>query len=67
MGGVVKVGDYVYASGEKNRYWYCLDWKTGETKWKDNTVGVGSVIAAGIHQGVLYLRHGSSLMAYKVK
>jgi outer membrane protein assembly factor BamB len=109
MGGFVKVGDYVYGSGEKNRYWYCIDWKTGETKYKDNQVGVGNVIAADgmlycysdrgdfalvkaspekfdvvgkfkitkgtdqhwahpvIHKGVLYVRHGNTLMAYKVK
>lgn len=109
MGGFVKLGDYVYGSGEKNRYWYCIDWKTGETKYKDNRIGVGNVIAADgmlycysdrgdfalvratpekfdlvskfkialgtnqhwahpvIHNGVLYVRHGDALMAYKVK
>jgi outer membrane protein assembly factor BamB len=112
MGGFVKIGDYVYSSGEKNRYWYCIDWKTGETKYKDNQLGVGNVIAnvigndamlycysdrgdfalvkAGpekfdivsqfkitlgtdqhwahpvIHKGILYVRHGNTLMAYKV-
>jgi outer membrane protein assembly factor BamB len=109
MGGAVKVGDYVYGSGERKRYWYCIDWKTGETKYKDNQLGVGVVIAADgmlycysdkgemalvratpekfdlvskfnitlgteqhwahpvIHSGVLYVRHGNTLMAYKVK
>jgi outer membrane protein assembly factor BamB len=108
-GAAVKVGDYVYGSGEKNRYWYCVDWKTGETKWKDNSIGVGNIIAADgmlycysdkgelalveanpekftlkgkikitlgtnqhwahpvIYKGVLYLRHGDTLMAYKIK
>ena len=108
MGGIVKIGDYVYGSGEKNRYWYCVDWKTGETKYKSNEVGVGNIIAADgmlycysdkgemalvkatpekfelvskfaitlgtdqhwahpvIHRGVLYVRHGDALMAYKV-
>ncbi|MDR2811305.1 MAG: PQQ-binding-like beta-propeller repeat protein [Tannerellaceae bacterium] len=108
MGGIVKWGDYVYGSGEKNRYWYCVDWKTGETKYKSNKIGVGNVIAADgmlycysdrgemalvkatpdgfdvaskfsitlgteqhwahpvIYKGVLYVRHGNTLMAYKI-
>jgi outer membrane protein assembly factor BamB len=108
MGGFIKIGDYIYGSGEKNRYWYCIDWKTGETKYKDNKLGVGNVIAddgmlycysdrgdfalvkAGpekfdivsrfkitlgtdqhwahpvIYKGVLYVRHGNALMAYKI-
>ncbi|GHU54158.1 polyvinylalcohol dehydrogenase [Bacteroidia bacterium] len=108
MGGIVKVGDYVYGSGEKNHFWYCVDWKTGETKYKSNELGVGDVIFADgmlycysdkgevalvkptpekfdliskfnitlgtdqhwahpvIHKGILYVRHGDALMAYKV-
>jgi outer membrane protein assembly factor BamB len=108
MGGVVKVGDYLYGSGEKNRYWYCIDWHTGETKYKSNQIGTGNVIAADgmlycysdrgemalvkaspsrfevvsqfkitlgtdqhwahpvIYKGVLYVRHGNTLMAYKI-
>ncbi|GHT59233.1 polyvinylalcohol dehydrogenase [Bacteroidia bacterium] len=112
MGGFVKIGDYVYSSGEKNRYWYCVDWKTGETKYKNNQLGVGNVIAnvigddamlycysdkgdlalvkasqekfdiiskvkitlgtdqhwahPVIYKGVLYVRHGNTLMAYKI-
>ncbi|MDR1897236.1 MAG: PQQ-binding-like beta-propeller repeat protein [Prevotellaceae bacterium] len=108
MGGAVKVGNYIYGSGEKNRYWYCIDWNTGETRFKDNKIGVGDIISADgmlycysdkgelalvkatpekfdlisrfkitlgtnqhwahpvIHKGVLYLRHGDALMAYKI-
>jgi hypothetical protein len=108
MGGAVKVGNYIYGSGEKNRYWYCIDWNTGETVYKDNKIGVGNVIACNgmlycysdrgemalvkpgadkfdimgkfnitmgtnqhwahpvIYKGVLYVRHGSTLMAYKI-
>jgi len=50
-GGAVKVGDYVYGSGERNRYWYCIDWRTGEVKWRDNELSMGNVIAA---DGMLY-------------
>ena len=109
MGGAVKMGGYVYGSGEKNRYWYCIDWATGETVYKDNQIGVGNVIACDgmlycysdkgemalvkaspekfevvskynitlgteqhwahpvIYKGVLYVRHGNTLMAYNIK
>jgi outer membrane protein assembly factor BamB len=51
LGGAVKIGNYVYGSGEKNRYWYCIDWRTGETKYKSNAIGVGNIISA---DGMLY-------------
>ncbi|MDR3253312.1 MAG: PQQ-like beta-propeller repeat protein [Tannerella sp.] len=108
LGGAVKVGDYVYGSGERNRFWYCVDWNTGETKYKSGDFGVGNVIYADgmlycysdkgevalvratpekfdlkgqfkvtlgtdqhwahpvIYKGVLYVRHGNTLMAYKI-
>lgn len=54
VGGVVKVGDYIYgANWENNRMgnWVCLDWNTGkvmyEKKWKNK----GSIITA---EGMLY-------------
>jgi outer membrane protein assembly factor BamB len=109
LGAAVKIGNYVYGSGEKNRYWFCVDWKTGETKYKDNQIGVGNIIAADgmlycysdkgefalveaspekfnvvskfkitlgtnqhwahpvIYKGILYVRHGDTLMAYNIK
>ena len=108
MGGAVKIGDYVYASGHNNQYFFCVDWKTGETKYKVNELFPCNVISADgmlycyntkgsmnlvkpnpekfdmassfkvtlgtgehwahpvIHAGVLYLRHGDTLMAYKI-
>ena len=108
MGGAIKVGDYVYASGHNHNYWFCVDWKTGETKYKVKELSPCNVIFADgmlycysetgvmglvkpdpnkfdlvsnfkvtlgtgehwahpvIHQGVLYIRHGDTLMAYKV-
>jgi outer membrane protein assembly factor BamB len=111
-GGIVKVGNYVYMGGDPraSRYWHCVDWNTGEVKWKDNTLMVGAVIADGdgmlylytergemalvranpnkfdlvsqfpitmgtaqhwahpvIYKGVLYVRHGNTLMAYKIR
>ena len=111
MGGAVKVGDYIYSSSHNNsRGWYCLDVKTGETKWRSGAeFGQSSIIYADgmlyvysyngnmylvkpnpnqleivsqftvtlgtnqhwahpvIHEGVLYIRHGDALMAYKIK
>jgi outer membrane protein assembly factor BamB len=109
-GGVVKIGDYAYGSGDYQKYWFCLNWKTGETMYKDNSLGAGGVTIAAdgmlycytekgemalvrpnpekfeivsrfpitlgtdqhwahpvIYQGVLYVRHGDTLMAYKIK
>jgi hypothetical protein len=109
MGGAIKVGDYLYASGHTNNNWFCIDWKTGETKYKVRDIGRGNIIFADgllycysergemflvkpnpetfeivssfkitlgteqhwahpvIHQGILYIRHGDTLMAYKIK
>ena len=110
MGGAIKVGDYVYATGhEAGRFWFCVNWKTGETMYKVREFAQSNVIFADgmlyvysdngsmnlvkpnheklelvssfkvtlgtrehwahpvIHEGVLYLRHGDTLMAYKVK
>ena len=109
MGGVIKIGDYLYASGHTNNNWFCVDWKTGETKYKVQDIGRGNIISADgmlycysergemflvkpnpekfemvssfkitmgtnqhwahpvIHQGVLYIRHGDTLMAYKIR
>jgi outer membrane protein assembly factor BamB len=108
IGAMVKVGDYAYGSGDANRFWFCVDWKTGELKYKENTLPVGNIIAAdgmlycysdrgdfalvrttpekfdivsrfpvtmgtdqhwahpAIYKGVIYVRHGNTLMAYKI-
>ena len=110
MGGVIKVGDYLYGMGHFNTGFYCIDWKTGETKYRAAEIAKGITIFADgmlycyneakgemwlvkpnptefepvsnfkitlgtnqhwahpvIHDGVLYIRHGEALMAYKVK
>ena len=109
MGSAIRIGDYVYASGHQNKYWFCVDWKTSETKYKVKDLAPCNVISADgmlycysekgtmnlikpnpekfelvssfnitlgtdahwahpvIHNGVLYIRHGDALMAYKVK
>jgi len=108
IGGMVKVGDYIYTSGDSKRGFYCIDWKTGEIKYKYSNITCAIVSADGmlycyynngemclikpnaekfelvssfkvtlgtdqhwahpvIHEGILYLRHGDTLMAYKIK
>ncbi|MDR2233463.1 MAG: PQQ-binding-like beta-propeller repeat protein [Tannerella sp.] len=46
IGGAVKVGDYVYASGHQHRYWFCVDWNTGETRYKVTDIAPCNVIFA---------------------
>ena len=106
--GPVKAGDYVYTTAHNNRGFHCIDWKTGETKYKVDHPQGSMVYADGmlycyddkggmslikanpdkfdllskfnitlgtqehwahpvIHQGVMYIRHGDALMAYKIK
>jgi len=110
MGGVIKVGNYIYGSGHQNIGFYCIDWKTGETKYRASEIAkCNTVFADGmlycyneakgemclvkpnpekfemvssfkitlgtnqhwahtvIHEGVLYLRHGDTLMAYSLR
>lgn len=44
LGGMVKIGDYIYGSGDKSRNWFCIEWNTGEVKYKQSG-GPGNVIA----------------------
>jgi len=109
MGGAIKTGNHVYASGHQNRNWYCVDWETGKTIYSVRDMAPCNVIYADgmlycyseqgtmnlvkpnpekfelisafkvtlgtnqhwahpvIHQGILYVRHGEALMAYKIK
>ena len=109
IGGAVVVDGYIYSSGDKTRYWQCVDWKTGEQKYASQAVALGNVIYADgmlfiysdkgelalvpatpagfnvaskakvelgsaqhwahivINNGRLFVRHGKSLIAYKIK
>ena len=51
IGGAVKADDYFYASGHQNRYWFCIDRKTGETRYKVRDLAPCNVIYA---DGMLY-------------
>jgi outer membrane protein assembly factor BamB len=52
IGGSVDIGGYLY--GTNNGGLMCVDFKSGETKWQDRSVGAGSVCFA---DGRLYV-HG---------
>jgi outer membrane protein assembly factor BamB len=110
MGGAVLVNGYLYGSGdESGKEWQCLDWKTGQVKYKSTAATKGVVIYADgmligyswkgelfiapaspddlkitgktkitlgsdqhwahpvLNDGILYVRHGTSIMAFKVK
>ncbi len=109
MGGMVLVNGYLYGSGDNNRQWRSVDWKTGEETYASTELGKGVVIAADgmlycysergelglvkatpesftlagktkvelgsgqhwahpvIHDGKLYLRHGDTLITYKIR
>lgn len=108
MGGAVLLNGFLYGSGDADRSWQCIDWKTGEQKYSSKEVGQGVVIAANnkligysergelfladadpsglkmisktkvalgsdqhwahpvINNGILYVRHGNTLIAYKI-
>ncbi|MCD7900203.1 MAG: PQQ-binding-like beta-propeller repeat protein [Bacteroides sp.] len=109
IGAMVKVGNYAYGSGDSNRFWFCVDWNTGEIKWQERGLAMGNIIANDgmlycytdrgeivlakatpekldivskysitmgteqhwahpvLYKGVMYVRHGDTLMAYKMK
>jgi len=52
IGGVVKVGDYIYGLSDSGRM-VCQDFKSGEQKWAERSVGKGAGVFA---DGMLYCR-----------
>ena len=52
IGGVVRVGDYVYGTDARGDL-VCMDFKTGERKWQHASVGSASLCYA---DGMLYVR-----------
>ena len=54
IGGVVKIGDYIYGAswkGNRDGTWVCLDWMTGEVMYDHHWENKGSIISA---DGMLY-------------
>ncbi|HEY7312934.1 MAG TPA: PQQ-binding-like beta-propeller repeat protein [Gemmataceae bacterium] len=52
IGGVVRVGDYVYGTDARGEL-VCVDFKTGELKWQHASVGSAALCYA---DGMLYVR-----------
>ena len=52
MGGMVRVGNYVFGSGHSNRFWFCANWYTGEIMWQERGLTNGVIIA---NDGMLYI------------
>jgi outer membrane protein assembly factor BamB len=52
VGGVVRVGDYVYGTDARGEL-VCMDFKTGEVKWHHASAGSASLCYA---DGMLYVR-----------
>lgn len=49
IGGVVKVGNYIYGSnwvGNGGGNWMCVDWQTGKTMYDTKWLNKGSIISA---------------------
>ena len=44
MGGAVLVNGHVYGSGDNNREWVCIDWKTGKETYASTEIMKGPVI-----------------------
>lgn len=54
MGGVVRIGDYIYGSNwinNSNGNWIAVNWQTGKTAFETNWYNKGPIIAA---DGMLY-------------
>lgn len=62
-GGVVRIGDYLYAGhGNNNGLPTCLDFKTGQIVWKRRGPGVGSAAVVFV-DGQLYFRYQDGVVA----
>ena len=63
-GGMVRIGDYIYAgTGHNNGFPICLEWKTGKVAWNKDR-GPGRESAAEISaDGNLYFRYQNGIMA----
>ena len=51
MGGAILLDGKIYGSGDANKRWFCVDWKTGKVLYSSKMLKVGNVIYA---DGLLY-------------
>jgi outer membrane protein assembly factor BamB len=52
MGGVVVLNDRIYGTGDRNRKFFCLDWKTGKEIFSTRNLAPANLIA---NDGLLYV------------
>ena len=60
IGGSVKMGDYIYTTGHRNRGFYCINWHTGAIRYRVTQQAPCAIIAA---DGMLYLYNEKGEMA----
>jgi len=46
IGGAVFINGYIYGSGDQDRSWQCIDWKTGNQMYSSAEIGNGVAISA---------------------
>lgn len=64
IGGVVKVGDYVYGYSQRPRAWVCQEFKTGKIVWEEEKAAKqGSLIAADGHLFLFDETNGTCVLA----
>jgi outer membrane protein assembly factor BamB len=61
-GGVVRIGNYLYAGAEDQAIIYCADMMTGEVQWKERGSGSNSA-AITAADGKLFVRYQNGVMA----
>jgi outer membrane protein assembly factor BamB len=61
-GGVVLVGDYLYAGKEDQNIVFCADLMTGDIKWQDRGSGQGSAAMAAA-DSCLYIHYANGQMS----
>ena len=52
MHGVVVLGGMIYGAGDRNRRFFCIDWKTGKEIFVLNQLAPSNIIA---NDGLLYI------------
>ncbi len=62
MGGAVVIDGFLYGSGDADRSWQCINWKTGEKKYSSQQFFKGVVIAAN-KQLIGYSEKGELFLA----
>jgi outer membrane protein assembly factor BamB len=60
-GGIIRVGDYIYADTEDSGTPYCAEFLTGKLRWKHR--GAGGSVSMVAADGYLYMHYANGTMA----